>query len=112
MCCAAAFWILGPTLGKVEFPINERMPFRARVGKKDPNLAIFDPSRCPAVLALHTDRLSSLFQEASFIKDQDGRWICHYLTHKGDFYIAPRHGAFGVNQEPPSSVGLALRTDI
>ena len=73
MCRAAAFWILGPTLGKGEFPINERMPLRARVGEKDPNLAIFDPSRCPAVLSLHADRLRSLFQEAGFIKDQDGR---------------------------------------
>jgi hypothetical protein len=83
-----SLWILGPTLGQIQFAIHKGLVALAGIGQKDADLTVFNASCRPTVLALHPDRLLPLFEKAGFINDQHPIGIGKQLSHIGLELIA------------------------
>jgi hypothetical protein len=53
----------------------------AGVAQEDPDLAVLDPARGAAVLALHARRLLALLHEAGLVQHQHGLRVAEVLDH-------------------------------
>src|SRR6185503_8286044 len=63
---------------------------RTAVAEEDPNLAIFDLARRPAVLARHADGLRAFLEEARLVQHGNALGIAEALDRKVDQAIARR----------------------
>jgi hypothetical protein len=53
---SAALLIVDPAFGQIQFAVQQRVPTRTGVGKKDAYLAVFNASSRATVLSLDADR--------------------------------------------------------
>jgi site-specific DNA recombinase len=73
--------ILGPCLGQVQLPVDERPPLGAGVSKKDAQLAVVDLAGGARVLALDPDRGRALLEEPGLVHHQHRRRVAQVLDH-------------------------------
>src|SRR5258708_3327849 len=78
-CSLTPLMILDPIERKIEFAINEGMPFGRHVGQKDADLTVLDLPGGPAVLHLDARRFLPALGKAAFINGQDGQLLAKLL---------------------------------
>ena len=72
----ATLLVVGPTLGQIQFSVQQRVSTRARIGKKHAYLTVFDASSRATVLPLNTSGFAPLFEKSCLIDDQHCVGIC------------------------------------
>src|SRR5258708_1803327 len=75
----ATLLVVGPTLGKIQFSVQQRVSTRARIGKKDAYLTVFDAASRTTVLPLNASGFAPLFEKSCLIDDQHCVGICKHL---------------------------------
>src|SRR5207302_487305 len=68
------------------------MALGTRIGQKHPNLAIFNATGCPAILACYPRRMLALFEKSCLIDDQHGLRGPQMLDHIGPQIVTERIG--------------------
>jgi hypothetical protein len=95
----AALPVVGPGLGQVSLPIDQRVTFGSCIRQKDADLTVFDPTHRRGIHPCHPDTLGSLLENADLIQHQHQHavFIAEMFDHRPLKIIARR-------------VGISLRT--
>ena len=71
--------VLGPYLGQVQFPVQQRPAPGAGIGQENANLTVLDPSRRAAVLTLHPNGLAALLEKPGLVYHQNPTGVAQML---------------------------------
>ncbi len=98
--------VLGPLLGQVQRPVQQRPPARGCVTQEDADLAVLDAAGGAGILAGYTDRLAPLLQKPGLVHDQHAFGVPEALADVAEQLVADRVGVpVGPRQQVLHAVG-------
>lgn len=98
--------VLGPGLGQVQLPVQERPTRRRGAGQEHPDLRVLDPTRRSGVLAGHPGRPVALLHKPGLVHDQDPATVAEMRDNVGAQVIAHQiRVPVGGRQQPLHRIG-------
>jgi hypothetical protein len=73
--------VVGPRLGQVDLPVDQRVATRRGIGEVDRDLRVLHPPGGPGVLPLHTDGVHTLLQVTGVVQDEDPTRVAKRIDH-------------------------------
>ena len=84
--------VVGPRLGQIQRPVDQRVPGRCGVGQVDRDLGVLDPPSGAGVLALHPHTVAALLQVAGLVEHKDRIRVAEMVDHIAAQIVTDRVG--------------------